>query len=153
MRISSSVEYGMRVMVTLARQPEGGRLSAESLSESENIPKDYVDQILQRLRRSGLVLSVRGAAGGYTLAKEPTAIRVGDVVRALETRIFEEPCERYSGGEKDCHHQTGCGIRPVWEKLGRLVEEYFDGVTLDRLLEETPASFVKISGGGPKSWR
>ena len=146
MRISSSVEYGMRLMVCLARQPEGARLSAEQLSESENVPKDYVDQLLQRLRKAGLVASHRGAAGGYTLARKPSEIPVADVIRAVESRIFEEPCDRFAAGEKDCHHQSACGIKTVWGELGRLIEGYLEDVTLDRLVQPEPAVFV-LRGG------
>lgn len=140
MRITSSVEYGMRLVVRLAKS--GGRepVCAEALSASENIPKDFVDQILRRLRRAGIVASVRGPSGGYVLAKPLSQISVGSVIRAQEGRIFEEPCERFSAGESDCRHQEACAIRPVWSRLGGLIEEYLDGVTLDQLLEqEKPA--------------
>lgn len=135
MRISSSVEYGMRVMVRLAQERGGTPVSAETLSTSENVPKDYVDQILRRLRQAGLVASVRGPAGGYALCREPKAISVGDVMRALEHDIFDDTCERYVEGDQDCRHQERCGLRPVWRRLEALIEGFLDGVTLDRILE------------------
>lgn len=146
MRITSSIEYATRLMVGLAREAGGqAALSAEKLSRSENIPADYVNQLLLRLKRAGLVESRRGAAGGYVLSRPPAEIKLGDVLRAVEGRIFEDVCEKYSGGKSDCRHQSGCSISPVWRKLGLMIEEYFDGITLQRLLEETPGECGRVA--------
>ena len=136
MRITSSIEYATRLMVVLSRAHGRERLSAVALSESENVSSDYVNQILLRLKRAGLVESRRGAGGGYGLSRPPAEITLGQVVRAVEGGVFESVCDKYEGGDKDCHHQGRCGISPVWQRLGSLIEAYFDGITMDRLLEE-----------------
>ena len=138
MRIASSVEYATRVMLRLARLEPSITLSGEKISESENIPRDYMDQILAKLRRSSLVQSRRGAQGGYCLAKPPSAITLGMIVRAVDDTVFEAVCDRYAEGEQACTHTRGCGIRPVWQKLGLLVEGYLDKVTLEHLQGEEP---------------
>ncbi len=138
MRISASTEYGARVLVRLATLPRGESMSAERLALLENIPRAYVDQIFQRLRRGGLVESHRGARGGYVLALPPEAVTVGMMVRAVEGRVFEDVCERYIAGEDQCSHLTGCGIRPVWQNLTRLVEDFLDKVTLRELMADSP---------------
>lgn len=138
MRISASTEYGARVLVRLATLAPGESMSAERLSLLENIPRAYVDQIFLRLRRGGLVESHRGARGGYVLARPPEAVTVGMMMRAVEGRVFEDVCERYAAGEHQCSHLTGCGIRPVWQNLTRLVEGFLDKVTLRDLMTETP---------------
>ncbi|MEK9146172.1 MAG: Rrf2 family transcriptional regulator, partial [Elusimicrobiota bacterium] len=99
MRIASSVEYATRVMLMLASLEPSATLSAEKISAAENIPRDYMDQILARLRRSSLVLSRRGAQGGYCLAKAPSAITMGMIVRAVDETVFEQVCDRYAQGE------------------------------------------------------
>ena len=58
------------------------------------------------------------------------------VLRAVEGEIFEDVCGKYASAKKDCRHQSHCGISPVWQKLGRMIEGYFDGITLAQLLEE-----------------
>ena len=136
MKISSSVEYATRLMVQLARHPGGGELTAEKLSDMENIPHDYVAQILFRLKRAGLVASRRGARGGYTLAKPARSISIGMVVRAAEEQVFEDVCGRYATGASMCRHQGGCGIRPMWAKVSQLVEDFLDRVSLSDLLEQ-----------------
>lgn len=138
MRITSSVEYATRLMTALARENAGASVSAEKLAAADNIPGDYVSQLLVKLRRAGLVESRRGSAGGYALSKAPSAIKLGDIVRAVDGEVFEDVCGKYEKGEKDCNHQGGCSISPVWKRLGALVTQYFDGVTLADILEEKP---------------
>ncbi|TPW21886.1 MAG: Rrf2 family DNA-binding protein [Elusimicrobia bacterium] len=145
LRIGSSVEYGMRLMVRLAREADGATLSAERLSELENVPRDYVDQLLHRLRRAGLVESRRGAQGGYKLSSKPADIAVGRIVKAVDEGVFEGVCGRYAEGEQQCTHTGSCGIRPVWERLGLLVEDYLERVSLAALLEPEPGVSARIT--------
>ncbi len=144
MKITSSTEYATRLMVTLARAHGQAAMPAERLSESENVPIDYVNQLLMRLRRAGLVESRRGTGGGYTLSRSPEQINLGQVLKAVEGRIFEDVCEKYTAADKDCHHQGGCVISPVWQRLGGLIERYFDGITLTQLLEEKPGACGRV---------
>ena len=136
MRITSSIEYATRLMVTLAVEHGKAPVPAERLAEADNVPADYVSQILVKLRRAGLVTSHRGSAGGYELSKSPAAITLAEVVRAVDGAVFEEVCERFDEGSKDCRHQGACAISPVWTKLGDLVTKYFEGVTLAAILEQ-----------------
>lgn len=144
MKITSSTEYATRLMVTLARGYGQAAMSAEKLSDSEHVPIDYVNQLLMRLRRAGLIESRRGTGGGYSLSRPPEQIKLGEVLKAVEGRIFEDVCEKYAAAEKDCHHQGSCVISPVWQKLGALIEQYFDGITLTQLLEEKPGACGKV---------
>jgi Rrf2 family protein len=84
MRVTTWAEYGLIVSVNLARRAGQGPVAARELAEQERLPHDYVEQILLRLRRAGLVDSVRGAKGGYHLAREPHVITVKDVIEASE---------------------------------------------------------------------
>lgn len=139
LKISSSTEYATRLMVALARSRGAAAVSAERLSESENVPADFVNQLLLRLKRAGLVESRRGAGGGYALALPPEKVTLAQVLTAVEGSVFEDVCGKYNEGDKDCHHQRGCGISPVWRRLGELVEGYAGGITLADLLDETGA--------------
>lgn len=154
MRITSSIEYATRLMTTLARAHGQAPLPAERLAETDNIPADYVSQILVKLRRAGLVTSHRGSAGGYALSRPPAEVNLGQVVRAVDGDVFEDVCEKYDGGAKDCRHQGGCTISPVWRRLGSMVTGYFESVTLASILDETsvacgptPEWIVKLGRG------
>ena len=135
MKITSSIEYATRLMTSLARAHGQAPLPAERLAEADNVPCDYVSQILVKLRRAGLVVSHRGSAGGYSLSRTPAEITLGQVVRAVDGDVFEDVCGKYEAGEKDCRHQGGCAISPVWQKLGALVTQYFESVTLASILD------------------
>lgn len=151
MRISAPAEYGARILLRLAGLPPGGALNAEKLSRLENIPRAYVDQILQRLRHAMLVQSQRGAHGGYSLGPPPEEITMGMMIRAVEGGMFEEVCGKYSSGEQMCRHTSGCGIRPIWMRLGRLVEDFLDHLTVAELLAEaveTQAGRAEAARGG-----
>lgn len=136
MRITSSIEYATRLMVTLASEYGGAPIPAERLAEADNVPGDYVSQLLVKLRRAGLVVSHRGSAGGYALSRKPAEISLAEVVRAVDGVVFEEVCGKYEAGTKDCRHQSGCGISPVWTRLASLVTRYFESVTLASILEQ-----------------
>ena len=138
MRITSSIEYAARLMLPLAREHGKAPVSAESLSESDGIPSDYVSQILVKLRRAGIIQSRRGSSGGYSLSRPPAQITLGQVVRAVDRDVFEDVCGKYDAGAKDCRHQERCSLSPVWVRLGGVINDYLESVTLAALLQEKP---------------
>src|SRR5215831_7635822 len=93
MRLTTSAEYGLIVTRNLAQRAGKGPVAARELSEQERLPHDYVEQILLRLRRAGLVESVRGARGGYLLARQAPNVSVKDVIEASEHVTFEVNCD------------------------------------------------------------
>jgi len=151
-RVSSSVEYAVRIMLRLGTQPQGGTLSAERVSASEDIPRDFVDQLLMRLRRDGLVISQRGARGGYRLAQAPKKTFLGSIIRAVEGRTFLSTCDRFVEKGYPCRRRRSCGIRPVWKRLGVMVDGFLDEVSLLELSPEKWAS-VRVSAASSKTSR
>src|SRR3989442_14757176 len=117
MRVTTWAEYGLIVSIHLARRTGKGPVAARELSEQERLPHDYVEQILLRLRRAGLVESVRGARGGYMLAGEPPGVRVKDVLEAAEHVTFEGNCDLHREDEERCDPATACSIQPFWGLL------------------------------------
>ena len=143
MRITSSAEYAMRILIFLAKNDAGAPYTAEKIAVGENVPRDYVNQLLMKLRQGGLVLSKRGATGGHKIARSAAKISVGDVFRAVGHPAFEDSCEKYSEGVSKCMHQDECGIRGVWTKLGGMIEGYLNSVTLaDLETENSPFASV-----------
>ena len=111
-------------------------MAARELAETERLPGDYVEQILLRLRRAGLVESVRGAKGGYYLAKPPAQISVRDVMTASEHQTFEMNCEHHPVDAERCAPESNCSIRPVWQALQKRVDDLLEGITLADLLKD-----------------
>jgi Rrf2 family protein len=140
MRVTTWTEYSLIIAIHLAKRGGTGTgpIAARELAEAERLPADYVEQILLRLRRAGLVESVRGAKGGYFLARRPEQITVRDVMTASEHQTFEMNCTTHPVDAERCHPNSGCSIRPVWQALQRRVDDLLSGITLADLLKEQP---------------
>ncbi len=136
MRVTTWTEYSLIISLHLARRGGTAPVAARDISESERLPGDYVEQILLRLRRAGLVESVRGARGGYFLARSPEQITVRDVMAACDHQIFEINCESHPLNDERCGPDAACSVRPVWYALRSRVDDLLKGVTLTDLLQE-----------------
>jgi Rrf2 family protein len=135
-RITTLAEYGVICALHLARRAADGPVTGREIAELERLPVDYVEQILLRLRRAGLVRSTRGARGGYALARDPEQISIRDVIEASETTTFDLHCVSHPVGEERCSSSQTCSIRPVWLLLQRKIDDVLAGVRLSHLLAE-----------------
>ncbi len=137
MRITTLAEYGVICALHLARRLPDGPVTGRDIAARERLPVDYVEQILLRLRRAGLVQSTRGARGGYALARAPHEISVRDVIAASELTTFDLHCVSHPVEEERCSASHACSIRPVWVLLQQKIDDVLASVRLsDLLLEE-----------------
>ena len=146
MRVTTWTEYSLIISLHLARHGRGAGqpVAARELADAERLPADYVEQILLRLRRAGLVESVRGAKGGYYLARDPSAISVRDVMTASEHQTFEVNCESHPVDAERCHPGTTCSIRPVWLALQQRVDDLLGGISLADLMKQEPRTTPEL---------
>jgi Rrf2 family protein len=137
MRITTWTEYSLIISIHLAKHGAAGGapVAAREIAEQERLPGDYVEQILLRLRRAGLVESVRGAKGGYILAKEPVAITMRDIMAASEHQTFEMNCASHPVDDERCGPASICSIRPVWQALQQRVDELLASISLADLMK------------------
>ena len=140
MRVTTWTEYSLIISLHLAKRGRtgSGPVAARELADVERLPADYVEQILLRLRRAGLVESVRGAKGGYLLAKPPASISVRDVMSASEHQTFEINCETHQVDAERCSPDSTCSIRPVWHALQQRVDDLLASISLADLMKEEP---------------
>lgn len=136
MRITTLAEYGVICALHLARRADEGPIRGREIAEMEQLPADYVEQILLRMRRAGLVQSTRGAHGGYRLAKPANEVSMRAVIEASEASTFDLHCVTHPVGEERCSSSHTCSIRPVWMLLQRKIDEVLDGVHLSDLLAD-----------------
>ena len=138
MRVTTWTEYSLIITLNLARRRRAGQgaLSARELADTERLPADYVEQILLRLRRAGLVDSIRGAKGGYTLARDPESLTVRDIMSASERQTFEINCELHPIDPERCAVTSACAIRPIWYSLQRRIDSFLESITVADLLKE-----------------
>lgn len=139
MRITTWAEYGVICALHLARRTEEGPVTGRDVAAREQLPADYVEQILLRLRRAGIVASTRGAKGGYALARPPEAISVREIITAAELVTFDLHCETHPLTEERCSQSCDCSIRPVWVMLQKRIDEVLEDVHLSDLLGKESA--------------
>jgi Rrf2 family protein len=137
-RITTWAEYGLICTLHLARRIDDGPVSGREIAAQEKLPADYVEQILLRLRRAGIVQSTRGARGGYSLAERPEAISVRDVIKASELSTFDLHCVTHPIDDDRCSSSHECSIRPVWVMLQRRIDDVLASVHLADLLHDEP---------------
>jgi Rrf2 family protein len=135
-RITTLAEYGVICALHLARRGSQEPVTGRDIAARERLPVDYVEQILLRLRRAGLVQSTRGARGGYALARGPAEISVRDVIAASELTTFDLHCVSHPVEEERCSASHACSIRPVWVLLQQRIDDVLASVRLSDLLHE-----------------
>lgn len=138
MRITTWAEYGVICALHLAHREAEGPVTGRDIAAQERLPADYVEQILLRLRRADVIRSVRGARGGYMLAKPATEITIRDVIHASELETFDLHCLSHPVGEDRCSASHSCSIRPVWLMLQQKIDDVLDSVHLSDLLHDEP---------------
>lgn len=138
MRITTWAEYGVICALHLAKRAEVGPVTGREIAALEKLPADYVEQILLRLRRAGVVKSTRGARGGYALARPPVEISIRDVIQASELETFSLHCVNHPVEEDRCSASHNCSIRPVWIMLQKRIDDVLEGVRLSDLLHDEP---------------
>lgn len=136
MRITTWAEYGLICALHLARRAGTGPVTGRDVATREKLPADYVEQILLRMRRAGIVSSTRGARGGYTLSRDAAAISVRDVIKASELTTFDLHCVSHPVDSARCSEAENCSIRPVWMLLQQRIDEVLEGVKLSDLLAD-----------------
>lgn len=147
MRITTWAEYGLICALHLARRAGSGPATGRDIAARERLPADYVEQILLRMRRAGIVSSTRGARGGYTLSRAPELVSVRDVIQASELTTFDLHCVTHPVDSARCAEAENCSIRPVWLLLQQRIDEVLEGVKLSDLM--TDESSVRDRVGLP----
>jgi Rrf2 family cysteine metabolism transcriptional repressor len=138
MMFSTKAEYGVRVMAHLAKHNGERPISLATIADSEGLPLAYLEHLVQRLRKAGLVDSRRGAHGGYTLAREAADISMAEVVRALEGEIAPIECiSADADGVLVCarEHDEPCPTKFLWTRVQGSIVRTLNEMTLDDLVQ------------------
>lgn len=136
MRISTKGRYGLRALIDLAKYSEIEPVSINSIATRQGISEGYLEQLMTLLKKAGLVKSIRGAQGGYVLAKDIKEISVGDVLRALEGNLEPVECAAFRG-DASCEASGGCVTKYVWQKINDSINKTVDEISLEQLVSES----------------
>ena len=136
MKLSTKGRYGLRALIDLAVHSEREPVSISSISARQNLSERYLEQLMGKLKRAGMVKSVRGAQGGYQLAKEKKEISVGDILRALEGSLEAVECPGLKE-EQGCEEADFCVTKYVWKMINDSITSAVDEITLEQLVTES----------------
>lgn len=135
MRLSTKGRYGVRALFDLAMHSGEGAIALKSVAQRENISEKYLEHLFASLKKSGLIHSVRGAQGGYRLARPAEDITLGDIIRVLEGPIAPTDCVADEGGIS-CERSGSCVMRSIWCRVRDEINGILDGITLADIVEE-----------------
>lgn len=137
MKLSTKGRYGLRAMLDLALSSTEDAVALSGVAERQSISISYLEQLIAKLKKAGLVNSIRGAQGGYVLAKPANEISVGDILRALEGDLSPVDCAEVMGGESTCSGADLCVTKYVWKRISDSINSAVDEIMLSELVDES----------------
>lgn len=135
MKISAKEEYGLRILLRIAKNKDEEGLSINQLSDEEGLSISYVAKITRVLRMQGFIQSTRGPKGGYVLGQAPADIRIKDLLAALDGRLFDDAfCLNHTGSQRMCTNSVDCSTRSLWRIIQMAIDKVLEHVTLKDLM-------------------
>lgn len=132
MRLTTKGRFAVTAMIDLAMNAQEHAVKLNAISERQQISLSYLEQLFSKLRRAGLVESVRGPGGGYILSKTADQINIAEIIVAAEDKLDATLCR----GKSDCQSGTPCLTHHLWENLNHIIHDYLSSVTLASLLTQ-----------------
>ena len=137
MRLTTKGRYGLRAVANLAcvHAHSDRPVSISQISEEEEISPEFLEQIFFKLKKAGVIRSVRGPKGGFLLNQEPGEITVRKILEAVGEPIFPVPCTNPAAG---CEREEICCMSPVWHRFHTMMEDFLSGITLQDIIDREP---------------
>ena len=135
MIVSAKGRYALRVMVHFAQRGGGEFIPLKEIAESEGISQKYLESIMSTLSKAGFVDAVQGKGGGYRLNRTPEEYTVGSILKLTEGGLSAVSCT--TQGPTACSRTQCCQTKPMWERLDKMIDEFFEGITIADLLKDS----------------
>ena len=138
LKLTTKGRYGLRAVIDLAKYAKNEPVSLSDVAERQSISISYLEQLIAKLKKAGIVQSTRGAQGGYSLAKNPEEISVGEILRALEGSLSPVDCSAVDGeGETECSASNFCVTKYVWKRINDSINDTVNNMFLSELVAES----------------
>ena len=134
MIVSTKGRYALRVMVRFAQQGGDRYIPLKEIAEEEEISQKYLETIMSTLSKAGFVDAVHGKGGGYRLNRKPEEYTIGSILKLTEGSLAAVSCT--SQGAAACSRTECCQAKPMWDRLEKLIDDFFEGITLADLLKD-----------------
>ena len=136
MKLSTKGRYGLRAVLDLAVHADDEAVALSQIAERQGISMNYLEQLIAKLKKAGIVISIRGAQGGYKLAAPAEDISVGAILRALEGNLDPVDCSEVNKGNT-CSNSDSCVTKYVWKRISDSINEAVDNIKLSELVAES----------------
>ena len=134
MIVSTKGRYALRVMVHFAQRGGEGYIPLKQIAEAEGISQKYLESIMTTLSKAGFVDAVHGKGGGYPLSRKPEDYTIGSILKLTEGGLAAVSCT--SQGAAACSRTECCEAKPMWDKLDKMIDDFFEDITLADLLKD-----------------
>ncbi|MBR4990393.1 MAG: RrF2 family transcriptional regulator [Oscillospiraceae bacterium] len=134
MIVSTKGRYALRVMVRFAQQGGDRYIPLKEIAEAEEISQKYLETIMTTLSKAGFVDAVHGKGGGYRLSRKPEEYTIGSILKLTEGSLAAVSCT--AQGAAACSRTECCQAKPMWDRLEKLIDDFFEGITLADLLKD-----------------
>ena len=135
MIVSTKGRYALRVMVCFAQRGGEEYIPLKEIAEAEGISQKYLESIMAVLSKAGFVDAVHGKGGGYRLNRKPGEYTIGSILKLTEGSLAVASCT--TQGAAACSRSECCQALPMWERLDKMIDDFFEGITLADLLQDT----------------
>ena len=140
MKLTTKSRYAVSAMLDIAYHNKGKPVSLPEIAERQNISLSYLEQLFSRLKKNGLVQSVKGPGGGYKLSKDADDIVIAEVVQAVDEKLETTSCK----GKANCHNNQQCLSHNLWEDLGTEIKNFLSDVTLQQVISKNNNNVKEI---------
>ena len=134
MIVSTKGRYALRVMVHFAQRGNEGYIPLKEIAEAEGISQKYLETIMSTLSKAGFVDAVHGKGGGYRLNRNPEEYTVGSILKLTEGSLSAVSCT--TQGASACSRTECCQAKPMWDRLDKMIDDFFAGITIGDLLKD-----------------
>jgi Rrf2 family protein len=146
MKINAMDEYGLRIIIRIAKSDRNEGLSIPQLSELEGLSPAYVAKITRSLREGGLIISSRGHKGGYLLARPANQISIHEILKVLGGALYDKSfCEGHAGEMKFCTNSIDCSVRSLWRLVQGALDQLLEHISLEEMLENEQQTSAKFN--------
>ena len=140
MKLTTKSRYAVTAMLDIAYYDKGSPISLPEIAGRQNISLSYLEQLFSRLKKNGLVKSIKGPGGGYKLSKDANDIVISDVINAVDENVENTACN----GKANCNNSSQCLSHNLWEDLGAEINNFLSDVTLQQVISKNNESMKEI---------
>ena len=140
MKLTTKSRYAVTAMLDIAYHNKGNPISLPEIADRQNISLSYLEQLFSRLKKSGLVESIKGPGGGYMLSKGADDIVISEVIQAVDEDIETTACN----GKSNCHNNHQCISHNLWQDLGTEIKDFLSDITLQQVISKNNSDIKEI---------